>query len=543
MLKSSKKKEGKEKPEQGTSAEGDKGKKGDDGKDGSKRPVIPSIRTEDCSSSSGADAGPPVTALKRTSYGGGPTLPRRDRRQSSSLFAISQNREIQSLPDINTAAPADAEPLFIQKLRQCSVVFDFTDPLSDIKFKEVKRGALNELIGYITTKRQVITESIYPEAVNMFFVNIFRSLPPPTNPIGAEYDPDEDEPNLEAAWPHLQLVYEFFLRFLESPDFVPAFGKKYIDQKFLVKLLAIMDSEDPRERDFLKTTLHRIYGKFLNHRAFIRKTINNIFYSFIYETERHNGIAELLEILGSIINGFAVPLKEEHKLFLLRVLLPLHKTKAMNVYHPQLAYCVVQFLEKDPALTEPVVHGLLRFWPKVRSPKEILFLTEVEEILEIIDPDQFKKVMRPLFTRRRTIHGLIYNALKSLMEGNQRLFDECTKNYAKLRAQEREARVRTDEKWQLIEKAARGNPVWQEVTDTFPDELRAQFEQLALDEEPEQRSQPVDPSVDLSQETSAEKDSSFYQKKSEVPPDVLTERALDEHQRHDPYLRPVDNEE
>ena len=33
----------------------------------------------------------------------------------------------------------------------------------------------------------------------------------------------------------------------------------------------------------------------------------------MYETERHNGIAELLEILGSIINGFALPLKEEHK--------------------------------------------------------------------------------------------------------------------------------------------------------------------------------------------------------------------------------------
>jgi len=76
---------------------------------------------------------------------------------------------------------------------------------------------------------------------------------------------------------------------------------------------------------------------------------------FIYETEHHNGIAELLEILGSIINGFALPLKDEHKQFLLKVLLPLHKVKSLSVYHPQLAYCVVQFLEKDPNLTEPVI--------------------------------------------------------------------------------------------------------------------------------------------------------------------------------------------
>lgn len=76
---------------------------------------------------------------------------------------------------------------------------------------------------------------------------------------------------------------------------------------------------------------------------------------FIYETEHHNGIAELLEILGSIINGFALPLKEEHKQFLLKVLLPLHKAKSLSVYHPQLTYCVVQFLEKDPSLAEPVI--------------------------------------------------------------------------------------------------------------------------------------------------------------------------------------------
>lgn len=41
-------------------------------------------------------------------------------------------------------------------------------------------------------------------------------------------------------------------------------------------------------------------------------------------------------------------------MFLLKVLLPLHKAKSLSVYHPQLAYCVVQFLEKDPSLTEPV---------------------------------------------------------------------------------------------------------------------------------------------------------------------------------------------
>lgn len=64
--------------------------------------------------------------------------------------------------------PADQEKLFIQKLRQCCVLFDFvSDPLSDLKWKEVKRAALSEMVEYITHNRNVITEPIYPEVVHM----------------------------------------------------------------------------------------------------------------------------------------------------------------------------------------------------------------------------------------------------------------------------------------------------------------------------------------------------------------------------------------
>ncbi len=65
-------------------------------------------------------------------------------------------------------APSAREEVFIQKIHQCCVIFDFNlDPLSDLKYKEIKRAALNELVEYITTQRGVITENIYPEVVNL----------------------------------------------------------------------------------------------------------------------------------------------------------------------------------------------------------------------------------------------------------------------------------------------------------------------------------------------------------------------------------------
>jgi Protein phosphatase 2A regulatory B subunit (B56 family) len=41
---------------------------------------------------------------------------------------------------------------------------------------------------------------------------------------------------MEAAWPHLQVVYEFFLRFIESPDLNVAAAKPYIDTKFVLQV-------------------------------------------------------------------------------------------------------------------------------------------------------------------------------------------------------------------------------------------------------------------------------------------------------------------
>jgi serine/threonine-protein phosphatase 2A regulatory subunit B' len=106
-------------------------------------------------------------------------------------------------------------------------------------------------------------------------------------------------------------------------------------------------------------------------RLFIRRSINDMFYAFVYETESLHGVGELLEILGSIINGFALPLKPEHQSFLQRALIPLHKVNNLAMFHQQLAYCTTQFIEKDPKTAETIILGLLKFWPVTASGKEV----------------------------------------------------------------------------------------------------------------------------------------------------------------------------
>ncbi|XP_028776061.1 serine/threonine protein phosphatase 2A 57 kDa regulatory subunit B' beta isoform-like isoform X1 [Neltuma alba] len=415
---------------------------------------------------------------------------------------------IEPLPMFRDVPVSERQNLFLRKLKVCCYVFDFTDTLKSAREKEIKRQSLMDLVDFIQSGSGKISEACQEEMIRMISVNIFRCLPPASHEnTGQEItDPEEEEPCLEPAWPHLQLAYELLLRYVVSSDTDTKVAKRYIDHSFVLKLLDLFDSEDPREREYLKTILHRIYGKFMVHRPFIRKAINNIFYRFIYETERHSGIGELLEILGSIINGFALPMKEEHKLFLVRALIPLHKPKPVAVYHQQLSYCITQFVEKDYKLADTVIRGLLKYWPVTNCQKEVLFLGELEEVLEATQAAEFQRCMVPLFKRiaqclnsshfqvaeralflwnnehivsliaqsrsvilpiifealekniqshwNQAVHGLTVNVRKMFMEMDAELYEECRRQYVEKEAKAKELEEQRLLNWKRLADAA-----------------------------------------------------------------------------------------
>ncbi|XP_008799952.1 serine/threonine protein phosphatase 2A 57 kDa regulatory subunit B' theta isoform-like isoform X1 [Phoenix dactylifera] len=427
---------------------------------------------------------------------------------NSKLNGNSVSLSYEALPSFRDVPNSEKQNLFIKKLNLCSVVFNFTDPTKNLKEKDVKRQTLLELVDYVTSANGKFPENIMQEIIRMVSINLFRSLtsPPRENKVLEAFDLEEEEAVMDPAWPHLQIVYELFLRFVASPETDAKLAKRYIDHSFILRLLDLFDSEDPREREYLKTILHRIYGKFMVHRPFIRKGINNIFYRFIFETEKFNGIAELLEILGSIINGFALPLKEEHKLFLVRALIPLHKPKCIAMYHQQLSYCITQFVEKDCKLADTVIRGLLKYWPITNSSKEVMFLGELEEVLEATQPAEFQRCMVALFRQiarclnsshfqvaeralflwnndhiensikqnrkvilpiifpvlernakthwNQAVQSLTLNVRKIFSDHDPELFAECLKKFEEDEAKEQEIKSKRESTWRRLEEIA-----------------------------------------------------------------------------------------
>lgn len=324
------------------------------------------------------------------------------KRVSSAVFPSSIMAGVEAVEphlSFKDVSNTQKQNLFVSKLNLCCEVSDFSDSDKVTAEQDLKRQTLIELADFVSSGSAKFTEPAISAMCKMCSLNLFRVFPPKCRSNGTGGETEDEEPMFDPAWSHLQIVYDLLLRFVSYGSLDVKVAKKYVDHLFIVRLLDLFDSEDPRERDCLKTVLHRIYGKFMAHRQFIRQAVCNIIYRFVFETERHNGIAELLEIFGSIISGFALPLKEEHKIFLCRALIPLHKPKSVGIYHQQLTYCVVQFIDKDPKLATNAIKGLLKYWPVTNSQKELMFISELEEVLEMTSMAEFQKIMVPLFRR------------------------------------------------------------------------------------------------------------------------------------------------
>lgn len=129
----------------------------------------------------------------------------------------------------------------------------------------------------------------------------------------------------------------------------------YINHKFIQEFLELFDSEEPKEREFLKNILHRLYAKLVPRRKMIRKAMNDTLNTLIHENYKFNGTSEILDILASIISGFAVPLREEHIIFFHKIIVPLHKVQTCHKFHSELMRCSMLFLSKEPNLSFPLI--------------------------------------------------------------------------------------------------------------------------------------------------------------------------------------------
>ncbi|KAK8802652.1 hypothetical protein WA171_006328 [Blastocystis sp. BT1] len=302
-------------------------------------------------------------------------------------------------PKVKDMAPPYRRSLLWEKLQLCALHFDFKKE-SEAMRRDVKQSVLMELLDVVESLPDLVSdEYVFQEMIQSLELALFRPLPKEDESTLISSMDEDLIQYADPEWPHLSIEYEILLHIVLSQQIDSTIRKHFITSSFVTHLVSLFDSIDSREREYLKTITHRIYGKLTNRRASIRKAINHTFYEFLYETKSHRGISELLEILASIINGFTVPLRPEHKLSLERSLIPLHKMRQYEEYNMQLSYCMTLYISKDVTLSRPIITALLRYWPTGNSGKELMFLNELEDLLDGLQPADVRSYCETLCRR------------------------------------------------------------------------------------------------------------------------------------------------
>lgn len=110
-----------------------------------------------------------------------------------------------------------AKDAFIKKIDTCLKIFDYKDETKDVKGKNERLAAINELQNLLQDQKSVV-QLIVPNldhCIHMIEKNIFRCLPnvKKSNLAFSETGIEQEEES-DPAWPHLQGIYEFFLQLI-----------------------------------------------------------------------------------------------------------------------------------------------------------------------------------------------------------------------------------------------------------------------------------------------------------------------------------------
>lgn len=284
-----------------------------------------------------------------------------------------------------------------RKLRRATVFYDLRTNDYPLE-KQVKHQDLMDISEFFS-KRGVLDLSVLDSLMVMVEGNLFRTPPPCPLPIDVEVDFSEDYTFPHPQWLYLDLVYEILAKVLLCPDLEPRLVPGF-SSRFLVRnLIGQLDSWDERERMAVRICLHIIYARWARARPVFREEIVKYLQAVSLTGEVHHGVSEALDIMGSIVSGFSLPLKLEHRELINKAFLPLHRVKYLRSFHRCLTVCVEQMVAKDIHCAEIVIKGILARWPSAECNNGALLLREIESVLAISNAAIFRGAC-PLLLRR-----------------------------------------------------------------------------------------------------------------------------------------------
>jgi hypothetical protein len=273
---------------------------------------------------------------------------------------------------------------FLKRTKQCSKLCNFSNKNNADKISD-KTKALEDMI--LTLKKTNIIELFGNEEYQYVFRMVLRHLNrcAPNNKMVALSFTDLDMPFQfkEEEWEHINLIYDILCEIFTSRKFNYRLCKSSQLQKVSYYVITMFASPDEREREKLCRVFNIQYVTLITQRQQMRKYAGDFFTYVSQGISKPIGVAELLSSYEPIVNGFKVPLLQEHVITFNTVFLPLHKCPYLAMFHLQLVNIITAYAEKQKSLIGNALRYILNIWPISPSAKEVYLMTEVSHLIEI----------------------------------------------------------------------------------------------------------------------------------------------------------------
>jgi len=289
-------------------------------------------------------------------------------------------------PLLADAKDADVSELFIKKCKMCNSMCNFLDKNHKQAIDD-KSAILNEIMGFVSYSNQVSNfgKSEYSSIIHLFLRNIERSPPLPKSFAFLYNDTDGPSDQYEeASWPHLSMVYDIIIEFLSNRRFAIRLCSVNDLRNLINAALCLFRSPDSRERDKLSKLFHIMYRTFNDYRGIIRNIVASFLQASLELTRLPFGISEILIAYCSVVSGFRMPLLQEHQDFYKKYILPLHSHTFLKFFHQQLVSIVCVFCDKQLSFAVQTISDLINRWPVISPSKQILFISEIQHLIERI---------------------------------------------------------------------------------------------------------------------------------------------------------------
>ena len=223
---------------------------------------------------------------------------------------------------------------------------------------------------------------------------LFRALPE-EKPVLSSDENDDEVLFLDPHFEYLQMVYDFLSTILSNQTIPLAFIENSLTDSFLRCFCHLFFSFDGRERNQVRTQIHRIYGKFPGKRNTIRRILQDVLCEFCSDSCYLDGVQDILCFYSVIIKGIALPIHPEHIAFLKFSLIPLLKKARLECCFRGIDSCITAFVKKDASLAVTVC--LSRHSSADHSSlAEVLAAWQHEQGDRLLDVSPVGRVARPL---------------------------------------------------------------------------------------------------------------------------------------------------